>query len=138
MSRGGVDELVHIGKWKAVLRAGSVQIGVIHAHALLPIRFLHKDHVGEPIRVGDLPDETDVEEFVHLLCRCLLSFWSGAPFLLPHGSASRLHLEPVGHDFRIDPRHVDGRSGEDIHVGPKELDQSVPFERAQAGADLHG
>ena len=55
-----IDQTVDLWKRVTVLGTRLVEVCVINTHALGPIRFFNKDHIGHPVREITRPNEPGV------------------------------------------------------------------------------
>ena len=110
------NQLVDLWKREAVLGAGFVEVGEVHANPPLPILLLDHYRVGQPIRTVDLLHRLGCEQLLDLLDHGL-SLWD------PHSTGFlvgrfvlKVHVKLMAHDFEADAKHLIGSPRKDLFV----------------------
>jgi hypothetical protein len=65
MSRGGVDQYIHLRKGKAVFGTCFVQVGEVNAHSPFAVCFLHQHNIHQLGGIIDFSNETSLQELLY-------------------------------------------------------------------------
>lgn len=123
MSGGCINELIYMRKWIEVLWACFIQIRIMNTNIPLTTILLKYHHIGQPLRIFNLLNNSRWQELLNFLINNLLPLWGKNSPLQQEWLLLRFYAQSVDRQWWIQSWNITGLPRKYVFIGPEQLNK---------------
>ena len=108
--------LIPVGLLSSHHPVSLIQVHEVYTHPSFPVGFFNYHYIGHLVRVVHLSDEFCILQFADFFRYSSISLWGKYSLLLTDMGKIGWYIQPVHHDWKVDPRHISMTPSEDVLV----------------------